>query len=1120
MSNFTFLQTEWPSLYETAVQMEAYVRSDPRSACFYARRAVELAVRWLYLHDRAFQPPYDERLESLLNEPSFRAHVPTAVYEKAHYLRRIGNEAVHSRRATPASDGLNAAIELHHLLYWLARTYTQGDPTAIPGTFDETRLPPPAEAVIQQTAVQLQSIEAQLRLKDDALREQQQENARLLAEIAQLKAQKAINTAVPDTHNYSEAETRRRIIDVMLREAGWDPTAPNVAEFPVTGMPSNSGDGKVDYVLWGDNGLPLAVVEAKRTTVEAQAGQQQAKLYADCLEKMYGQRPIIFYSNGYQTYLWDDTRYPARQVQGYYTQDELAWLIQQRTAAKPLATMTIDTNIIDGRPYQEEAIRRLTERFSQHQRKGLWVMATGTGKTRVAIALVDLLMRAGWVRRVLFLADRSALVRQAVRAFKSHLPTSNPVNLTEASGKAQAPAARVVVSTYHTMMNLIDESQEDGQKLFSVGHFDLVFIDEAHRSVYQKFGAIFTYFDSLLVGLTATPKDDIDRNTYDLFNLETGVPTFAYDLEQAVKEKHLVPYRIIPMTTSFLREGIHYNNLTPEEQAEWDLLDWGDGDEIPNKVEAAALNNWLFNQDTVDRILKGLMEHGLKVAGGDRLGKTILFAKNHKHAAFIEERFNVHYPEHAGHFAQVIDNTVNFVQNRIDDFSQPDKMPHIAISVDMLDTGIDVPEVVNLVFFKIVHSKTKFFQMIGRGTRLRPHLFGPGQDKSHFLIFDACQNFEFFGQHPEGVKDSVPESLSSSLFRQRLALLGETAVAAHPELLAGLKDILHAQVAAMNLNNFVVRPFREYVEPFQNRQRWESLSHTDRAQLARHVAGLPTTLAEGEESAKRFDSLILQLQLAHLQDEPTFALLKNRLLRLVANLHSKTTIPKVQAQLPLLSALQTESYWQAMTLPQLEEVRQALRELVLFADKAERTVLYTRFADRLDMTKEETDPYLVSPGVDVAQYQKMVNQFIQEHERDEAMQKIHAGIPLSPHDLQALEKIFYAQTEDETQAKFVQVYGRETNLATLMRSLVGLDEAQARVRFAQFLDGRTYNANQIRFVDYIIEHLAKNGTISLDLLYEQPFTHLHPHGISGLFADAERESLLMVLKSVNVVVAA
>ena len=349
----------------------------------------------------------------------------------------------------------------------------------------------------------------------------------------------------------------------------------------------------------------------------------------------------------------------------------------------------------------------------------------------------------------LFLADRVSLVNQAIAAFKAHLPESSPVNLVAEKDKA----GRVYVSTYPTMMGLIDET-DGNEARFSVGHFDLVIIDEAHRSVYEKYGAIFRYFDSLLVGLTATPSDHIDRNTYTLFDLEPGVPTDAYELETAVADGFLVPHHMRQVDLKFPREGIDYDSLSEEEQEQWESLDWGDDvDEngLPDKVNAAAINSWLFNEDTVDKALQHLMERGHRVEGDDRLAKTILFARNHQHAKFIEERFNHHYPHYKGHFARIIDHYATYPQSLLDDFSQKNKPPHIAISVDMLDTGIDVPEVANLVFFKPVYSKIKFWQMIGRGTRLCSELFGPDNDKQDFRVFDFCFNFDFFRENPQGM---------------------------------------------------------------------------------------------------------------------------------------------------------------------------------------------------------------------------------------------------------------------------------------------------------------------------------------------------------------------------------
>jgi type I restriction enzyme R subunit len=577
----------------------------------------------------------------------------------------------------------------------------------------------------------LQRAEAELREKDEKLSELLTGKTALDAELQKLRveiaAARQANAATPDQHNYSEAETRDYFIDLLLKEAGWALDQTRDREFEVSGMPNTQEKGFVDYVLWGDDGKPLGLVEAKRTKRDARAGQQQAKLYADCLEAAYGQRPVIFYSNGYEHWLWDDTNYPPRPVQGFYKKKELELMVQRRQTRKSLASAEVNKAIVE-RYYQERAIRRITEAFEKdHDRKTLLVMATGAGKTRTVIALCDLLMRSNWVKRVLFLADRVALVNQAVNAFKKHLPESSPVNLVT----EKETEGRVFVSTYPTMMRLIDDSR-DGQRRFGSGHFDLVIIDEAHRSVYQKYRAIFEYFDSLLVGLTATPKDEIDFNTYGLFDLERGLPTDSYDLNAAVNDKFLVPPKSVAVPLKFQREGIKYDDLPEEEKEQWDALEWAEEGETPDKIEAEAVNKWLFNIDTVDKVLAHLMTRGLKVAGGDRLGKTIVFAKNHNHAQFIAERFDINYPKDKGVFACVIDFQVDYAQSLIDSFSTSSKPPHIAISVDMLDTGIDIPEVVNLVFFKLVRSKTKFWQMLGRGTRLCPICSGPISIRNSF----------------------------------------------------------------------------------------------------------------------------------------------------------------------------------------------------------------------------------------------------------------------------------------------------------------------------------------------------------------------------------------------------
>lgn len=1118
MSNFAFLLGEWPEINKTAQQAEKYVQTDSRTTCFHARRALEQAVNWVYDHDTAFRRPYDDTLIALMTDFSFRENVPAQIGDKAHFIRKQGNIAVHSNRQITERDGFTVVRELYHFLYWMARTYTREDPRAIPTNFDEALLPPSDVQLKKQTATQLKMLDEELTAKDQELRDKtkalEDYEAQIIELQQQIAAAKVANAQVEDVHDYTEAETREYLIDMLLREAGWDPKAENVEEYEVIGMPNQPGVGYVDYALWGDDGLPLGLVEAKRTSVDPKKGKQQAKLYADCLEEMHHQRPIIFYSNGYQTWIWDDLNYPPRLIQGFYTKDELQLLIQRRETAKSLAKLPINNSIVD-RYYQEEAIREITEHLGEKYRKSLLVMATGSGKTRVVIALVDLLMRANWVKRVLFLADRTALVRQAVNAFKRHFPESNPINLLE---NKEAQESRVVVSTYHTMMGLIDETKGNGEKLFSVGHFDLVIIDEAHRSVYHKFGAIFDYFDSLLIGLTATPKDEVDRNTYRLFNLEDGVPTYNYDLDQAVADEYLVPPRAMSVPLKFQREGIKYDDLSDEEKLEWDLIDWDESGQVPDKVDPSALNKWLFNEDTVDKVLKHLMEHGVKVKGGDRIGKTIMFAKNHNHAEFIQERFDANYPHLAGHFARVIDTYQTYAQSLIDDFSKPEAIPHIAISVDMLDTGIDIHEVVNLVFFKMLRSKTKFFQMLGRGTRLCPDLFGPGADKEHFLVFDYCQNFEFFNQNPLGIETRPQEPLSKRIFKLRLDLLEQYKKLKHHdpdlgELEIAMIEELHQQVAAMPVNNFIVRPKRKYVEKFTNKDSWEILSQSDIADLALHVSGLPTELPEGDETAKRFDLILLQLQVALLERAKRFESLRDQVIELAGQLESKTAIPMVNEQLPFILEIQEGGFWEGITLKMLEEIRIRLRDLIKFVDKSRRNIIYTDFMDELGITRE-VHPEFITTGVNTAQYRKKIEGFLRANQNQRVIRKIRFAMPLTQEDLRQLEGFFFEADETGSKDDFVNAYGEQESLSLFIRHLVGLDRKAAKEAFSEYLDGKVFTADQIRFVNYIIDHLTINGVIDERLLFEQPFTDIHEQGLEGVFPTLA-DSLLSVIRKIN-----
>ena len=1128
MTQFAFLQSEWPTVAEAAGKAAAAIQPDPRTACFYARRALELAVHWVFTHDPAVKLPYQDNLSALIHEATFKATTGPAVFAKARIIVQLGNQAVHSHRPIQQYDALTAVRELFHVAYWLAHTYARGAKPA-PGLAFDAKAAPAAPAAPAQTAEQVQALEAALRAKDAKLTELLADHRTLDAELQRVRAEvakaKASATARPDDHDYSEAQTRDAFIDLLLREAGWALDQPHRdREYEVAGMPNAKGQGFVDYVLWGDDGKPLAVVEAKRTKLDARVGQQQAKLYADCLEAQFGRRPLIFSTNGYEHWLWDDQRYPPRSVQGFYTKTEMELAIQRRTSRTSLAKAPINQAIVE-RYYQTRAIRRIGEAFEKdNDRKALVVMATGSGKTRTVIALADLLMRCNWAKRVLFLADRVALVNQAVGAFKHHLPDAAPVNLVT----EKATEGRVYVSTYPTMMGLINETN-DGLRRFGPGYFDLIVIDEAHRSVFQKYRTIVDYFDSLLVGLTATPKDELDRNTYGLFDLESGVPTDAYDLDEAVRDGFLVPPKSVSVPLKFQREGIAYKDLSPDEQEQWDTLEWEDG-EIPDQVGAEAMNKWLFNQDTVDKVLASLMTKGQAVAGGDRLGKTILFAKSQQHAEFIETRFNANYPHLKGAFARIITFKTEYAQSLIDAFSDPEKAPHLAISVDMLDTGIDVPEVVNLVFFKVVRSKTKFWQMIGRGTRLRPDLFGPGMPKRFFSVFDYCQNLEFFSANPDVADGAAAASLGTRLFRARLELIGEldhqpvnggvksTTVgydgpATDSEVRRDLASLLHGEVAAMNLDNFVVRPKRRLVEAYAKPEAWTSLSQDAHADLSKEVAGLPSEREPDGEEAKRFDLLMLNLQLARLRAEPAFERLMQQVKTIAGLLEEKSAIPMVAERLPLIHDLQTEEWWQDVTVPMLEIVRLRLRDLVRLIDKPQRTPLYSNFEDEIG---EGSEVVLtgVSAGGDFEKFRAKARAFLLAHQDHVAVRKLRLNQALNPGDLVELERLLITSgvggAEEVAKAKEAS-----HGLGLFVRSLVGLDREAAKKVMGGFLGRKSLSANQIEFVNLIVNHLTEHGVMDAALLYESPFTDVTPRGPDGLFTSTQVDELMAVLELVR-----
>jgi len=1104
MSNFSFLEdTEWAGFLETTREAEKHVYQAPMYSAMLCRKSLEEWVRWIYEHDADLELPYDSKLSSLIHHYDFKDLIGGQLGQ-LNLIRKTGNNAVHSKFKVKPDEALFALKKLHGFIQWVVLMYSPDKPK-LP-VFDSTIIH--KESGADRSKQQLQQIEEQFL-------ESQSEIERLKAELEKFKKIKEENEAiVPPPVDPDEAETRIRYIDVMLREAGWDPNGSNVAEYEVEGMPKGDGTigtGYVDYVLWGDDGKPLAVVEAKRTRRDAKVGQNQARLYADCLEKKFNQRPVIFFSNGYETMLWDDLEYPPREVMGFYTKDELQMMVNRRSSKKPLKDFPINKGITD-RYYQEEAIRSITEEFERAQRKTLLVMATGTGKTRTAASLVEVMSKANWVKRVLFLADRVALVKQAKRAFNDHLPELTSINLTK---EKETESSRITFSTYQTLINQIDGEKQDDGRYFGVGHFDLIIFDEIHRSVYNKYKAIFDYFDGLKVGLTATPKDEADRDTYALFDLEQSNPTYAYELDQAVEDGNLVPYRSISVPTKFQREGIKYSDLSEEERMEYEA-EFADPltGEYPDEIQKTALNNWLFNEDTVDKILAYIMENGHKVEGGDKLGKTIVFARNQDHAEFIKKRFDIQFPQFKGDFCQVISYKVEYAHDLIDKFSVKESNPFIALSVDMLDTGIDVPEVLNLVIFKPVRSKAKFWQMIGRGTRLCEDLYAIGEDKFDFLVFDLCENFEFFEVNENGVEATKTKSLSQKLFESRLRLSEILKDKKDdPDLIKisqDMREFLIKQTGALDTNSFLIRKHLKYVEKYQDRHNWQHLSDLELKELMDHIGPLMVE-TESDEMAKRFDSLLFDIMIALELKGEIMSNGKDKVISVAQRLSKKLSVTQVKAKKDLLDKVQAEQFWESASLTELEHVRSGLRELIRFLDPTERPLAYTNFQDEIGQVSE---PKSVYQTVNLEQYRRRVEQYIREHKNHLVIDKLFRNEPITETEIKSLENHLFAQGELGDREQFEKAYGDEP-LVKFVKRIVGMDVNAAKKAFSEFLATGSLNSKQIRFIDLIISYLTVNGSIEPSMLFEPPFTDIDSGSIISLFDQEESEKLKKILDAIN-----
>ena len=1080
MRNFDYLQElGLTDLHRFCSSAEELQVSNPELSAVSARKALEYIVTELYKMKNIEIPERASLIELVDGEVFSNFIGDHKMMMAANYVRKVGNHGAHNIEVTKR-ESFFCLLNIYNVVAAVLHKLTVIN-EIVP--FDKNLIPNRPQAPI---------------VTPEKVERTSESSIIKLAKIEAVDDKTPVQEIALDI---SEAETRRLYIDLMLKEAGWEvldtegAIQPSKAciEVEVEGMPNNEGKGYCDYVLFAANGLPLAVVEAKRTSVSPVKGKHQAELYASCLEKRYGIRPVIYYTNGFETYIIDGLGYPPRRLYAFHTESDLELLIQKRQR-HDITDFSVKDNITD-RHYQKMAIKSVCEHFNTKHRRGLLVMATGTGKTRVSISLVDVLARNGWVKNVLFLADRIPLVSQAHKNFVKLLPHMTTSVLSEE--RDPDTTARITFSTYQTMINYIDRDE----KAFSVGRFDLIIIDEAHRSIFGKYTAIINYFDALLVGLTATPRDEVDKNTYETFQMEQGEPNYAYELEDAVRDGYLVNWKGFKRGSLILKEGIKYNNLSPDEKEQLDkvweyeqarkAIDSGGEYSAKRDIRSDEIFKYIFNLDTIDHVLQDLMENGLKVQSGERIGKTIIFAYNHRHAEMIVERFYALYPEYSSEsseFCALIDNYVTYSKDLIDKFEIRDGNPQIAVSVDMLDTGIDVPDVLNLVFFKIVKSKIKFMQMIGRGTRLSKDIYGPGQDKEFFYIFDWCRNFEYFDKNPDGNKAKTVPSLTEKIFslRAKIAFHLQHQQWQEDEFARGLHDetkaVLKEQVAALSDSHISVREKWEVVSHFKNDENWAYISEVDVNTLSTEIAPLlsKNTL---DESAKKFDVLTMLIELSLLDGETSCVKAVQNVQTIAEKLQEKATLPQVQAKMGTIKEVLSEVAWQNVSLNWLEKVRKDLRDLVKFLMGGDNKWFSVDIEDTIS---DEGTIDGITPRVT---YKQSVLDFLSQNRNLPVLQKIYDMEQLTKADVDELERILWQELgSKEDYNRFTSGMPCGSNVAIFIRSILGVDRKNAVRMFSEFISGNELNADQEDFLMTIISYVCENGDITKEIVVnEAPF---------------------------------
>lgn len=1121
--NFSFLEgkKEYELFANACIDAERILESSPVMSAVASRKALELCVKWVYSIDSALEPiEYREGLQSLLHNNGFPSLMDSTLWRRLQYVVKNGNESVHTAKSLDRDDAVLSLNVLFDLVQWIDYCYGRD---YMERSFDENKIPD-ATRETEKIQEQYKQVIRDVQKNADKIVDEKDKQIELLLKAnedlrLQMKSQKSKNIKEREYSydpNMPEWATRKRYIDADLKANGYvfDQDAKRncvEVEYPVVGMPNETGTGYVDYVIWGDTGKIIAVLEAKKASVSADTGRNQGKLYADCIQSMQGFRPVIFYTNGFETYLWDDENSSPRIVSGMFPQKDINAMIEHRYIKKPVSSIQIDEEITN-RWYQLRAVTKCCENYEKGLRKCLLVMATGTGKTRTAASVVDVMTRSQQMRRVLFLADRKELVKQAKNAFSSYIPNTTMCNLL--TNKAERNA-NIVFSTYPTILNAIDTMKNsDGSRFFSPGHFDLIIIDEAHRSIFNKYKAIFEYFDACLLGLTATPKKTVHQSTYEFFDMKNNMPTDVYEYEEAVNKDHvLVPFYLIETTTKIPDDGITYKNLDENEQEIYEE-EFCEDEGMPEHIPPERINKYIFNIDTVDKMISDLMNNGIKHKNGNHIGKTIIFAQNKRHAKFIVERFDKLYPQYKGAFCKLVICDEPYAEKNLEDFKKSDEYPFIAVTVDMLETGVDVPEITNLLFAKKVYSRIKFDQMLGRGTRLCCNLFGEGADKREFYVFDYMRNFQFFDEHPKGKELGLTVTPVTARFIRMVQIIRllqdvEYAETDYQIIRDEMVDHVVGDVQAMNPDRIEVRLELRYVEQYKARKEYECLDDVNKEEIIGHLSRLVVS-GEKDEAAISFDVIMYGLMFSTMAGGKNFANLRRRVVNSAdILLRECATVPAVKEKIPELKEVTNEAYWNAKDILKFEETRKSLRDIMKFIPPKKERIHYTDFEDEVIFREEGRKVDMGSS--DFEDYRARVNEYVEAHKNQPAINKLLHNEPISSDDYKELERIF---TEELGTAEDYQSNYQDTPFGLLIRKIAKMDRDAAYAAFSTFIAEERPNADQIYFIEQVVDYVVENGYISsvLDLM-NAPFDR--PYKFNVIFTGDEQKKFVQVVNSIK-----